>query len=254
MHHTSRNNIVKLAVIADIHGNHLALEAVINDIEQHEVTDIVNLGDCFSGPLTAEKTADILMQHSFPTVRGNHDRYLIEQKRENMGPSDACSYRQLSQAHLDWLRQLPETYIYKDDIFMCHGTPESDSLYWMERVLDNAEIVSNSIDTIESHAKGINCSLILCGHTHIPRACQLRTGQMLVNPGSVGCPGYDDDQPIYHKMEMGHPNASYAIVEKSDFGWDVTFRQIGYDNMAMSELAQKNGRPEWPNALATGWL
>lgn len=245
---------MKLAVIADIHGNHLALEAVLNDIEKHEVTDIVNLGDCFSGPLTAGKTANILMKYNFPTIRGNHDRYLIEQKSEHMGPSDACAYAQLEQKHIDWLHTLPETLIFQNDIFLCHGTPENDSLYWMERVLDNAEIVANSIETIESHAKGINCSLILCGHTHIPRACRLRTGQMLVNPGSVGCPGYDDDTPIYHKVETGHPNASYAIVEKSDLGWDITFRQITYNNMAMSELAKHNGRPEWASALATGWL
>ena len=245
---------MKLAVIADIHGNHLALEAVLNDIEKHEVTDIVNLGDCFSGPLTAGKTADILMRHHFPTVRGNHDRQLIELNHEDMAASDACAYKQLHPQHLDWLRALRATFIYKDDVFMCHGTPENDSIYWMESVLDNAEIVTNSIEIIESYARDINCSLILCGHTHIPRACRLRTGQMLVNPGSVGCPGYDDDTPIYHKVETGHPNASYAIVEKSQFGWDVTFRQIGYDNRTMSELAKQNGRPEWANALATGWL
>ncbi|MEP3196727.1 MAG: metallophosphoesterase family protein [Lentilitoribacter sp.] len=245
---------MKLAVIADIHGNDLALEAVLADIKQHGISDIVNLGDCFSGPLNAAKTADILIKHDFPTIRGNHDRYLIEQKLEDMGPSDACSYAQLEQHHIDWLRSLPETLIYHDDIFLCHGTPESDTTYWMERVTDNAEIVSRTQKEIQEHAKGIDCSLILCGHTHLPRTCKFTNGKMLVNPGSVGCPGYDDDQPIYHKVETGHPNASYAIVEKSTLGWDVTFRQIAYDHMKMSELAGQNGRPEWANALATGWL
>lgn len=245
---------MKLAVIADIHGNYLALEAVLKDIEKQQISDVVNLGDCFSGPLDAGKTANILMGCNFPTIRGNHDRYLIEQKPENMGPSDACSYDQLSPAHFDWLRALPETLIFQEDIFLCHGTPTSDTTYWMERVTEKAEIVTRAQKEIEAHAKGIDCSLILCGHTHLPRTCKFTNGQMLVNPGSVGCPGYDDDQPIYHKVETGNANASYAIVEKSILGWDVTFRQIAYDHMKMSELAGQNGRPEWASALTTGWL
>lgn len=245
---------MKLAVIADIHGNYLALEAVLQDIEKQKISDVVNLGDCFSGPLDAGKTANILMGYDFPTIRGNHDRYLIEQKPENMGSSDACSYGQLSPAHFDWLRTLPETLIFQEDIFLCHGTPTSDTTYWMERVTDKAEIVSRTQKEIEAYAKDIDCSVILCGHTHLPRSCKFTNGQMLVNPGSVGCPGYDDDQPIYHKVETGSPNASYAIVEKTTLGWDVTFRQIAYDHMKMSELAGQNGRPEWASALATGWL
>lgn len=245
---------MKLAVIADIHGNYLALEAVLKDIEKQQVTDVVNLGDCFSGPLDAGKTANILMKYDFPTIRGNHDRYLIEQKHEDMGLSDACSYGQLSPAHFDWLRALPETLVFRDEIFLCHGTPKSDSTYWMERVTDEAEIVSRTQKEIEEQARGIDCALILCGHTHIPRICTFSNGQLLVNPGSIGCPGYDDDQPIYHKVETGNPNACYAIVEKTAAGWDVTFRQIAYDHMKMSKLAQENGRPEWASALATGWL
>ena len=245
---------MKLAVIADIHGNYLALEAVLADIEKQQVSDVVNLGDCFSGPLDAGKTAQILMKCNFPTVRGNHDRYLIEQNPEDMGPSDACAYAQLEEHHINWLRTLPETLVFQDDIFLCHGTPTSDTTYWMERVTDQAEIASRTQREIEEQARGIDCALILCGHTHIPRTCTFSNGQLLVNPGSVGCPGYDDDQPIYHKVETGNPNACYAIVEKTPAGWDVTFRQIAYDHMKMSELARQNGRPEWASALATGWL
>lgn len=245
---------MKLAVIADIHGNHLALEAVLNDIEKQNISDVLNLGDCLSGPLEAEKTANLLMKNNFPTVRGNHDRQLLDTNPDEMGQSDAFAFDQLSQKHLDWLGTFPETIVYKNDVFMCHGTPRCDNVYWMENVLDNAEVVSNSQETIEHYAQGIDCSLILCGHTHIPKTCLLSGGRMLVNPGSVGCPGYDDETPIYHKVQTGNPNACYAIVENTQIGWDVTFRQLTYDNMKMSVLAKQNRRPEWASALATGWV
>ena len=68
---------MKIAAIADIHGNDLALEAVLADIAAHGIEEVVNLGDHLSGPLNAGRTADILMARDFPSVRGNHDRWLI---------------------------------------------------------------------------------------------------------------------------------------------------------------------------------
>jgi len=98
---------MRFAAIADIHGNHLALEAVLADIRRQGITEIVNLGDCFSGPLTAGKTADMLLELNAPTVRGNHDRYLIELAPEAMHVSDRAAHSELTERHLEWLRALP---------------------------------------------------------------------------------------------------------------------------------------------------
>src|SRR3954469_12698409 len=98
---------MRFAAIADIHGNHLALEAVLTDIRAQGVEEIVNLGDFFSGPLEAGRTADLLMPLGLTSVRGNHDRYLIEQDPAAMHASDAAAHRQLTPPHLDWLRGLP---------------------------------------------------------------------------------------------------------------------------------------------------
>lgn len=76
--------------------------------------------------------------------------------------------------------------------------------------------------------------------------------RLIVNPGSVGCPAYDDDLPFHHKVETGHAMASYAMIEKTEDGWAPSFRNVAYDHMAMSRLAAENGRAEWANALATG--
>lgn len=242
------------AVIADIHGNHLALEAVLADIRAQGIDDIVNLGDCFSGPLTAGKTADILLAFDAVTVRGNHDRYLIEQAPETMHDSDRVAHADLSAQHLDWLRSLPFSAVYRDEAYLCHATPANDNVYWLESVSPDGYVHLKPIEEIEAFAVGIDFPLILCGHSHIPRAVRLSDGRLIVNPGSVGCPAYDDDLPYYHKVEAGHPLASYAIMEKVGGVWVPTFRQVAYDHQAMAEFATKVGRADWASGLATGWL
>jgi predicted phosphodiesterase len=245
---------MRFAAIADIHGNHLALEAVLADIRAQGISDIVDLGDCFSSPLEAGKTADLLLSLALPTVRGNHDRYLIDQKPESMHASDKAAYQQLLPRHLEWLRSLPSDLIYKGEVYLCHATPKDDNLYWLESVAPEGHVFVKPLKEIEALADGIDLPLILCGHSHISRLVQLRDGRLIVNPGSVGGPAYDDDKPYPHKVETGHPMASYAILEKSASGWTPYFRNVAYDHMAMSRLAKANGRPDWADALATGWI
>jgi predicted phosphodiesterase len=245
---------MKFAAIADIHGNHLALEAVLRDIEAQGISDIVNLGDCFSGPLEAGKTADILLPLSLVTVRGNHDRYLIDRGPAAMHKSDRAAHAQLSPEHLDWLKELPFSRIYRDEIYLCHAVPTDDNVYWLEEVLPSGHVCLKPIEQIEALASGIDLPLVLCGHSHIPRMVRLSDGRLIVNPGSVGCPGYDDDLPYPHKLETGHPMASYAVLEKTIAGWTATFRTVAYDHMAASALAKANGRDEWASALESGWL
>ncbi len=243
---------MRFAAIADIHGNDFALEAVLADIATQGITDIVNLGDCFSGPLEAGKVADRLLPLAIPTVRGNHDRYLIEQRPEDMHLSDAAAYAQLGGAHLDWLRALPVDLIYRNEVYLCHATPADDNLYWLDMATADGSVVLRPQAEIEALVGNIDAPLILCGHTHIPRMVSLSGGRLIVNPGSVGCPGYEDDNPYPHKVETGHAMASYAVLEKTSAGWTAQFRNVRYDNMAMSALAKANSRPEWAAALATG--
>ncbi|MFN7102951.1 MAG: metallophosphoesterase family protein [Pseudorhizobium sp.] len=241
-----------LAVIADIHGNAAALEAVLADIERLGIREIVNLGDCLSGPLEAGRTADRLMALGLPTVRGNHDRYLIEIPSDELCASDAHAYGQLSEPHLDWLRSLPFSLVHREEIFLCHATPNDDSLYWLEQVSADGLVSLQGEAEIAALAEGVEQPLILCAHSHVPRVVQLPDGRLIVNPGSVGCPAYDDDLPYVHKVETGHALASYAVLEKREGCWTPQFRTVAYDNMAMSELAARNGRADWAKALATG--
>jgi diadenosine tetraphosphatase ApaH/serine/threonine PP2A family protein phosphatase len=149
---------------------------------------------------------------------------------------------------------MPPTMVYRDDVFLCHGTARSDTTYWLDRVTDGAIIEASPIEDVEAEATGIAGSLILCGHTHIPRVVRLRDGRLVVNAGSVGCPGYDGHAPVFHKVQAGTPDACYAILERTGLGWSVTFRYVPYDHMAMAEMARRNGLPVWASALATGWV
>jgi diadenosine tetraphosphatase ApaH/serine/threonine PP2A family protein phosphatase len=243
---------MRFAAIADVHGNYLALEAVIADIRAQGIDAIVNLGDMASGPLDARRTMDALMALDAIHVLGNHDRYLIDRPPEKMGSWDRPAHAQLHTRHLDWLRAVPPKLVYRDQVFLCHATPDSDEVYWLETVLPDGTVRMASLDAIEEAAGGITQRLILCGHSHIARKVQLRDGRMIVNPGSVGSPGYRDIHPFPHVMEAGTPDARYAILELVDGIWRATFRRVPYDHDAMAELARRNGQPELASALATG--
>jgi predicted phosphodiesterase len=245
---------MRFAAIADIHGNHLALEAVLADIRSQGIEQIVNLGDSFSGPLEAGLTADLLMPLNALTVRGNHDRALIDRPFEAMGDWEVPSFPQLSAAQLDWIRSLPFSAVFAGEAYLCHATPQDDNTYWTETLTAEGIFHLKPLAEIEAVAAGLDFPLLLCGHSHIARAVQLTDGRLLVNPGSVGCPGFDYDVPVYHKAQAGTPFASYAVLEKTAVGWQPSFRQVRYDNLAMAELARRHGMMDWVSALSSGWI
>jgi diadenosine tetraphosphatase ApaH/serine/threonine PP2A family protein phosphatase len=245
---------MRFAAIADVHGNYLALEAVLADISAQGISDIVDLGDMASGPLDARRTMDMLMTLDAVHVLGNHDRYLIDRPPEKMGSWDRPAHAQLEARHLDWLRAVSPTRVFRDKVFLCHATPANDEVYWLEEVLPDGTLRLAALEAIEAAAQGIGQSLMLCGHTHLARAVRLSDGRMIVNPGSVGSPGYRDKHPYPHVVEAGTPDARYAILELQDGAWQVTFRHVSYDHAAMADLARRNGQPELAKALATGWI
>jgi len=242
---------MKFAAIADIHGNSAALEAVLADIAASGICDIVNVGDHVSGPLEPARTADMLMARGFASVQGDQDRILIELDRS--GGSKRADLAQLGRRHLDWMASLPPTLVYRDEVFLCHGSPRDDAAFWLDCVTADGVVRPNTLQAIEAEAEGIGASLIICGHTHIPRVVRLRDGRMVLNPGSVGLPGYGMQKPFPHTIETGTPDACYAIVERSRTGWSVTIRYVPYDGAAMAALAREKGMPLWANAIATGW-
>jgi predicted phosphodiesterase len=247
---------MRFAVIADVHGNADALEAVLTDIaaQGFSDTDVVNLGDHVAGPMDARRTADLLMGRSFVTIRGDQDRRLVEHSRQGQKRIDLDA---LSPHHVEWLAAQPETLLWRDSVLLCHGSPINDASMWLDSVSETGQIVATPLDDVEA-GLGQNASqrvsLILCAHTHIPRVVRTRDGRLIVNPGSVGLPGYTGSKPVPHKVETGTPDACYAILERAVTGWRATLRWVPYDDRAMAELARSRGATSWASALSTGWI
>ncbi|MEL6792188.1 MAG: metallophosphoesterase family protein, partial [Pseudomonadota bacterium] len=176
---------MRFAAIADIHGNAFALDAVLRDMEAHGVETAVNLGDLLSGPIAPAETAALLRERDFVTIRGNHDRYLIDMDPTEMGPSDRVAHDRLSREDLDWLAKAPPTQSAFGDVFLCHGTPKDDNRYWLERVEPNGVVRAATLAETQAEAEGVEARLILCAHSHLPRCVRLPDGRVIANPGSV---------------------------------------------------------------------
>ena len=213
----------------------------------------VNLGDSLSGPFDAAATADMLMALDLPTVRGNHDRQLYDRPREDMGLWESWCIDDLSGAHLDWVKSLPLARQI-DEVFLCHATPESDEENWLDRRGKQHRLVARDMAAVEERAKGVDASLILCGHTHSARVVRLSDGRMVANPGSVGCPAYLDGRMEPNFIhQTGAPDARYGIAEKTAHGWQVDLISVPYDARRMAALARAKGAESWAEAVTKGW-
>lgn len=242
---------MRIAAISDIHGNLGALEAVLSDIEKHGVKAVVNLGDMLSGPLAPAECAERLIPLAFPTIRGNHERQLLTLERDQMGESDRFAATCLAPDHIRWIEHLPKTLRLLDDVELVHGTPDSDIRYFLETVEpDGARRAT--LSEVQSRAGNTPSALILCGHSHLPRISKLDNGPLIVNPGSVGMPAFQDDRPFPHKMQTGSPHARYAIVEKQNELWTAELHAVAYDWETAARTAERRNRLDWARALRTG--
>ncbi|MFC5066513.1 metallophosphoesterase family protein [Flaviflagellibacter deserti] len=240
---------MRLAVLADIHGNVLALEAVIADMAGRAVDRVINLGDCVSGPLWPCETLDLLRRHDWPTIRGNHDRWVGEAVSEPEGKSDAHAWRALDQAGRAWLGALPATLDLGHGVHAFHGRPGSDIEYLIEDI-ENGRLARAPLACIANRVGDIDARVLLCGHSHQPSITTLEDGRLILNPGSVGCPAYDDED---HVSETGSPMSRYAILDLPEQGPPrVEMLAIPYDHESAAKEAAHNGRPEWAHALMTG--
>lgn len=244
---------MRIAFVSDIHGNLPALQAVVADVARRGVDRVINLGDSLSGPLQAEETARFLMVQDWLHLAGNHERQLLDRPVERMSASDAFARSQLSPASLAWIAAQRPVHRLDDEVVLCHGTPRSDLEYLLETVTPHGIHLATA-EEISDRRGDTPARLIACGHSHLPRALRAPDGCLLLNPGSVGLPGYDDDHPFLHWVDNGSPDARYAIAERGNDGlWQAELRAVPYDPTSMAALARRNGREDWAAPLTTGY-
>ncbi len=217
----------RLAILADIHANVWALEAVLGHAAEQGVDGYVNLGDSLYGPLKPHATYERLMEEEvLVTIQGNQDRLIYEAGERDLGAIPTLAYviRDLGEEPIHWLSELPRTAVIENDIYLCHGTPGSDTIYLLEDIMDGSPQVRSEA-AIRELLQGVRQPVVLCGHTHIPRVVELSHGQLVINPGSVGVPAYDDVDPVHYRMQNFSKKAARAGTYLWS-GWPITTRLL----------------------------
>jgi predicted phosphodiesterase len=244
---------MRIAAVTDIHGNLAALQAVVQDFQRRGVEQVINLGDSVSGPLLPRPTARYLMASGWLHLAGNHERQLLTQGPGQWSAADAYAHAQLGAEELAWMAALQPSLAWREDIHLCHASPRSDLEYLLDTV-EPGRVRLASGDEVQQRLAGVRAGLVLCGHSHHPRIVRSAAGQLIVNPGSVGLPAFDDEHPHPHVIENGAPDARYALVEQVHGRWQAELLAVPYDHAAMARLAEQRGQPDWAHALRTGYM
>jgi predicted phosphodiesterase len=212
---------MRIAVLADVHGNLPALEAVLADVDAAGVDAVVLNGDLATGPMAAE-TLDLLaaLGDRAVWVRGNADRELADAYDGRLDPelpdmvrlpTEYCATR-LAARHRDLLADLPLTVSLDVDglgsVLFCHATAHDDT---------GMVLVDSPVSRYATAFAGMTEQTVVLGHTHMPFD-RLVDRRRFVNPGSVGMP-------------YGGTGAFWALL-----GPDVVLRRTAYDGQAAAAV------------------
>jgi predicted phosphodiesterase len=183
---------MRVAVIADVHGNLEALEAVLVEIERERPDALVIAGDVVGGPEPAETLERFMRLDSAHFVRGNADREVLEAfddgRRFDPDEKDIATKagpwggERITRDQRDFLASFADRVVLPvaglGEVLFCHATPTSD-----EEIFTSLTPES----TLQEILAGTDQRVLVCGHTHVQ--CDRRLGWIrIVNAGSVGMP------------------------------------------------------------------
>ncbi len=226
----------KLAVIADVHANYAALEAVLASIRTLSVDGVIFLGDYLTDCPYPERTLRLIrgVMTEYPVwlVRGNREDYLIAHRKYGR-PDDwrkgggsgslLYTYESLTEEDLDFLEKLPATTEVRlpdaPPIFCCHASPSATK----EWLADKPEKMRAALESIPGN-------LILCGHTHRPASYSFPEGRVLICP-SCGLP-------------QG-PGGNFMVLTLKHGRWVERILQADYDLEAFIRDYEASPMPEY---------
>ncbi len=212
---------MRVGLISDVHGNRIALEAVLADMPA--VDELVCAGDVVGyNPWPAE-CVDELRERDVPTVLGNHDAAVVDGRTVGFNRLAKAGVEhartQLSDDQLEWLADLPAERLACDGrLRLVHGHPDDPDRYsrytypdeFSPRLLDGEDV-------------------LVLGHTHVQGVRQYADG-IVVNPGSVGQP------------RDGDPRGAYAVVDLERLTVDT--HRVEYDVEAVQAAVSAAGLPD----------
>jgi predicted phosphodiesterase len=221
---------VRVAILSDIHGNAVALEACLDDLQAEGGADrIVAAGDlCMDGPRPA-KVVRRLREIGAHAIRGNTDRTIALEDVSSYVDEyrDAILWQRgaLGQEAVAWLGAAPASLAIgdgEDGLYICHATRRNDD----EHVWPDA-----GDEQLEGVVEGIVQRTIAFGHLHVPYVRAWRD-RVLINVASAGLP------------KDGDPRAHYAILTQRSGGWSVRSRRVAFDVDRVERQLRKSGMPD----------
>ncbi|HTX58650.1 MAG TPA: metallophosphoesterase family protein [Verrucomicrobiae bacterium] len=228
---------MRIAVLSDIHGNLIGLDACLADLNAQGGADaIVAAGDlCLDGP-KPKKVLQRLQELGAQCVRGNTDRYLADSGGERLTAAEhaqiAWTRKELGEQQLAWLHDLPFALRIGEEgneLLVVHANPLTDD----EHVWPDADD-----ETLERFFGHERATAIAFGHLHIPYA-RIWRGKLLVNVSTAGLP------------KDGDPRVGYAIFTERDGGWQVKHRRVVFDVKRVATQLADCGIPESGELIAT---
>lgn len=220
---------MSVAALYDIHGNLLALEAVLAEIDALGIETIVIGGDIAYGGLVRETLDRLLaLEERAVWVRGNTDRELVACFDQDPSVADMVEYmqkagvweaQQITQVHRDFLAALPLSQVLPieglGDVLFCRASPRNDEEMFTAITPE---------ERLQAMLVEVTQSVVVCGHTHVQFNRQCGSVRV-VNAGSLGM-SYDGQD-------------AYWIL----LGPTIEFRQTPYDHFEAEKRFRASGHP-----------
>ena len=231
---------MRIAILSDIHGNLVGLEACLADIQTQGGADaMVAAGDlCMDGP-KPKKVLQRLSEIGAHCLRGNADRFIAAESDADLRGSDDADRRQiawqrgeLGEKWVGWLRGLPFSLRYgapENQLLVVHANPSTDD----EHIWPDADD-----PTLERLIGSEPATAIAFGHLHIPYVRMWR-GKLLVNVSSAGLP------------KDGDPRVGYAFLVERSGGWEAKHRRLPFDVKRVATQLADCGIPDSADLIST---
>lgn len=244
---------MRVAIFSDVHGNLVALEALLAELEREQPDATVCLGDVAQGGAEPAECLDLVRELGCPVVLGNADDLLLTldvsaeegdpERQRRLVEVAEWSIARVGEERLAFVRGFTPT-VELDlgggrTLLGFHGSPRS---------FDEILLPTTADEKLERALAGWQAAVSAGGHVH--HQWQRRLGDRLfVSVGSAGL-AYDHDQPA--DAFFYRPWAEYALLSVDESGVEVEFRRVPFDAGEVVEATLASGHPYAEDA-ARGW-